>query len=952
MPLSKRLTLVFFLFLSSLSLFAQEKEERDSLVILLHSQSAQMLEIDGARYRKVIGPARFFHNNTYLLCDTAFWNVDSKFIEAIGNVSILQDQTVLTSEKLIYLIDEDLAQFRGGLVQLEDKDHNTLRTENLDYNTKDSVAVFFSGGSMRDKDGQIIESLRGTYDSKIELFTFEENVNMFTDSIFVLTTRLEYNSPTSTATFERYTNAWNDENMLSADGGWYDKENELFLFVKDVHVMSEDQEGWCDSLYYYRNTQDVDMLGRAQVTDTTRNVFALAGSIQYRDSLSQVTLTRSPAVISIVEEDDKSGADSEPVATKDTVYFGADKIVYWTLQKGDIDSLTLAQASERLKNLDTDPVRTFRRKAAEEAAKAAEEAAMDDPNVRAKREAEQAAKRRAGELADLEGAEDSNIALEAPVAPETPNSTDVPDANKMSEPPKPLNITSVPDTTKIAPELPTAPEVSDISDTTDMVLLSPDDFSIPQKSPILDSLQTRDSLRIRDEIPVRDSLALGDSLHLGDSLYIRDSLALADSIQVPKDTTKIGFLKAGRNVKLYRKTAQVVCDSLLYSDLDSLVRLFIEPVIWQDEKNQYSADSVLIVVKNNAMEKANLMSNAFIAIQEDSLHYNQIKSAEMLAFFDEAGELYRFDGLGGSQALFFIEENEVLATVNKKDCKMLSAKFKNGELQNAYYFEAPKSDAYPLAQLSHDDRYLRGFNWQGERRPVDKNSVTELSLRPSERSSYTARPRAKFTYTDKYFPGYMDGVYKQIRQSDSLKVVREQERRRQEELKAELDSLALRDSLLRPDSLAIADSLFNADSLMLPDSLLRETQLDSLQKKIGKFAKDSLSVADSIAPVLDAKAIKAQEKAVAKAAREAERRQKQEEREAKWKLKDEQDEAKRLARLEKRKEKERAKKRKALKEIAEQAEKDEKVLRKYQERFERKKARKERKKLNTEVITE
>ena len=62
-----------------LCLGAQESEEEpeDSLVRLLSGKSAQLLEIDGMNYRKIVGPARFFHNNTYLLCDTALWNVDS-----------------------------------------------------------------------------------------------------------------------------------------------------------------------------------------------------------------------------------------------------------------------------------------------------------------------------------------------------------------------------------------------------------------------------------------------------------------------------------------------------------------------------------------------------------------------------------------------------------------------------------------------------------------------------------------------------------------------------------------------------------------------------------------------------------------------------------------------------------------------------------------------------------
>ena len=298
-----------------------------------------MVDVEGARYRKVIGPARFLHNNTYLICDTALWNVESQIIDAWGHVSILQEETVLTSDNLQYLIDADLAKFRGSVVQLTDKDHNTLRTRFLDYNTKDSVAVFLSGGAMRDKDGQIIESRTGTYDSKINTFTFENDVNMFTDSVFVKTRELVYESDLNLATFGSATDAWQDDNMLSANRGWYDRGRELFFFENNVHVMTVDQEGWCDSLFFNRLTSNVEMLGNSQVTDTTRNVFSLAGRIEYVDSLSKVTLTRKPAVISQNEEADGS---------IDTVYLGADKLVYYTLRKCDINPAAVSDAEKRL----------------------------------------------------------------------------------------------------------------------------------------------------------------------------------------------------------------------------------------------------------------------------------------------------------------------------------------------------------------------------------------------------------------------------------------------------------------------------------------------------------------------------------------------------------------------------------------------------------------------------
>ena len=862
MSITCRLTAFLVALAATVSAYAQQ-DQTDSLVVLISSKSAQMVDVEGASYRKVVGPARFLHNNTYLLCDTALWNVETRIIEAWGNVSILQEETVLTSEKLTYVIDDDLAQFRGTLVQLEDKDHNTLRTRYLDYNTKDSLAIFQHGGAMRDKDGQIIESQTGTYDSKVKRFTFKDKVNMFTDSVFVKTNTLDYESDKNLATFGYGTNAWQKDNMLSSDSGWYNREKEVFFFTNNVHVMTDSQEGWCDSLYFYRNSSDVEMLGNAQVTDTTRNVFALAGRIQYADTLSKVTLTREPAVIT--ETTDQAGV-------KDTVYLGADKLVYYTMQMWQIAESAVQNAQKRLEVLEQDPVTAFRRKAAEEAAKAAAEAAKNDPNYR------------------------------PPQKQKTPDQT--PEQPSAPAPVAPAPVAPAP----VAPA-PVAPA---------------------------DSLAVSDTLAMSDTLALADTLAVSDTLAVADSLALTDSLAVADTVAVepPKDSTRIGFLEALRNVRIYRKDMQVACDSLVYADLDSLARMYINPVIWQEKVRQYSADSLFVAVTQGGLEKASLMGNAFIAIQEDTVHYDQIKSTEMMAYFDDKGGLRRFDALGGASALFYIEENDALATVNKAESKMLSATFKDGELQRVYYFEDAKNDGYPVVQLAPEEMYFKGFEWQEERRPADRNAVTPLSLRPSQRLKYASRPRAKFTQTDKYFPGYMSDIYLQIKVRDSLRVVREREAeiaKAAAERQARLDSLNRLDSLARVDSLFKVDSLARVDSLAKVDTVKTLPVVDSL-----KVSTDSVAVTDSavVEKVLTPKEIKALKKAEKQKAREAAKKKRQEAREARWAELDRRDAEKQKAKEEKALERQRKKKRKALETAAREAEKDAATLERYVKRYE------------------
>ena len=817
-----------------------EKDERDSLVFLLSSKSAQTVVIDGISYRKVVGTARFLHNGTYLLCDTALWNVDNKVIDAWGNVSILQDETVLTSDNLKYLVDQDLAQFRGSVVQLTDKDHNTLRTRHLDYNTADSVAVFQNGGAMRDKDGQIIESRNGTYDSKIKVFTFENDVNMFTDSIFVKTRSLVYESDKDLATFGFATDVWKDDNMLSSNKGWYDRANEVFFFEKNVHVMSDEQEGWCDTLYFFRNTSDINMLGNAQVTDTTRNVFGLAGRIEYIDSVSRVTMTREPAVISQTKNKDES---------IDTVYLGAEKLVYYTVPRCDVDSLLALDASKRVESMHVDPVGEYRKKAAAEAAKAAEEAAKNDPNYRPKQG---------------KGKPDPKSARK-PKQAESPRQT---------------------------------------------------------------QLHT-------DSLSVSDSLG---GMNASDSLAVKDTVV----IEPPKDTTKIGFLQAVRGVKVYKKDMQIVCDSLLYSDLDSLARFFKEPVIWQEARKQYNADSIYVQVRDGGMDKASLMANAFITIQEDATHFDQIKGTEMLAYFDSEGELSRFDVLGGASALFYIEENDAFATVNKPESKMLSAIFAGGEIQRIYYYDQAKNDGYPVVQLSEEDKLLKGYNWQPEKRPEDRNAVTPLSLRPSQRRMYSARPRAKYIQTDIYFPGYMGDVYQQIAVRDSLKRIRERDRKIAEQRakeQAKADSLALADKPAAVDSIApAADSIPQADTLA--GKIPSLPPADSLAVAADTVAARVLTPAEIKAAEKEAaKAEKAKRKAEKAAEREAKKKRRQEALEARWAEKDRRDAEKAAAKEAKRRAKERKRKRKALEDAAERARKEAELLEEYLQEFREEKRR-------------
>lgn len=714
----RRILLTVLILFAGLFSKAQDKREpADSLVRLMSAQQAELTQERGRNIRKVYGPARFLHNGTYLLCDTAYWDVDLRVIKAIGHVKILQDETVLSSEKLDYLIDDNLAMFRGTLVQLQDKDGNTLRTRNLDYNTKDSLAIFRNGGAMRDKDGQLVESDTGKYDSKTKIFDFTDNVNMFTDSVFIKTGKLKYYSEQNVAYFMEGVDIWRNADMLSAGSGRYDRQEETFHFYKNVHGMSDRQEGWADTLAFCKLTGDMELHGNIQLTDEQRRLWSFGENAWYVDSLDRLVMSVDATIIAEIKEEQQGQR-----AKIDTLFMAADSIVRRSFRKCDVDSMEVVRANKRLEDISIDPVSEYRRKAAEEAKKAAED--------KQKEIDEQMGKKPAG--GGLKSGDEAKPAT--------------------AEQKKPGAIAEAGEENEGDGENP--PEKS-----------GDDGEDQPEK--------TGDGEGEKDKEP--------------------------EEVKEPLDTTAVNFLEAIGKVRIFKSDIQARCDSLAYTDLDSLARLYIEPLVWNETNRQYAADSLFLQIVNQKLKKASFQSNAFITIQEDSLQFDQIRGTEMTAYFDTTTALERFDAMGGASAVFYLEENEVLATVNKVESKMLSAYFEKGQIDRIYYFDSPKNDAYPTAQLRGEDKQMKGFKWNPELRPAGKDDITPYSIRLSQRHEYESRPEAAFRQTELYFPGYM----KQVRAS---LLAREQARIRSRHLR---DSLALNER-------AAADSAANVASIRGP----------------------------------------------------------------------------------------------------------------------------------------
>ena len=633
-----------FIILLALPLNAQQKRDEGRLVRLIKAETAQTIENDLFSIRRVTGNAQFLHNDALIICDTAVWDVTKNIIDAIGNVKIIQEKTILSGDHIHYIADSSIAQVRGAIVELLDKDSNRLRTFYLDYNTKDSIAYFYNGGSMMDTTGKIIESLRGYYHSKIKRFKFLEQVEMTANDMVLKSDSLVFWSETNIVDFLGAVNAWQNDGFISSKTGWYERNNEKYNFEKDAYILNLKNEIWGDRILYQKDSSIAQLWDNVQIVDTVQSVIMFSDYVIYKenqnssvDNTTWAKLYKNPSIAYYTVENEIA----------DTLFFAADTINYRALPLYLIDSATVVTSNMRYEDAIRDPIKEMYGKSA------------------------------------------------IPII-------------KDSHP-------IINDSTLIV---------------NDSTIIASDSTLIHRNSTLI----TSDSTLIASD----STLIQSDS-----------TLIALDTALVAKDSTLIRFVDANKNVKFYRSDFQGKCDSLRFNTIDSIIRLYKDPALW-NEKNQFTADSIQLLISNNTLKKLDLMSNSFVIAPEDSLHYNQIKSSDMIAYFTE-GDLTRFDAYGGVTLIFFIAEDSILTTMNKKECKVMTAKIKDRQAERIKYIENVPSDAFPIIDLQPEQKQLKGFVIRTEQKPNNRFDVCDRWVKPTKREEVGKITLPQFLYTWRFF---------------------------------------------------------------------------------------------------------------------------------------------------------------------------------------------------------
>jgi lipopolysaccharide assembly outer membrane protein LptD (OstA) len=206
----------------------------------------------------------------------------------------------------------------------------------------------------------------------------------------------------------------------------------------------------------------------------------------------------------------------------------------------------------------------------------------------------------------------------------------------------------------------------------------------------------------------------------GDTLYLSAD-TLKSFLAIPMDSTSRVVI-GNVDVRVYKSDLQAICDSMIYTQRDSIFSLFKSPVVWSDT-SQFISDTVRIQLANNSIDKIYLLQNSFIINSEDGVFFNQVKGRDVIAQFRE-DELRQMRVLGNGESVYYIlDETQAYIGVNKTICSEMLLDFGNNEVTDIRFFTKPNGQFTPMKQANHNALRLPGFRWIIEERPM---SVEDL----------------------------------------------------------------------------------------------------------------------------------------------------------------------------------------------------------------------------------
>jgi lipopolysaccharide export system protein LptA len=684
------------------------------------------------------GHVELNQDTVFLFCDSATI-LNSREMTAKGNF-ILQhgDSLTIFSDSAEYSSTTKIAELYSNVSLV--KGQQKLFTERLTYNANTKIATYLTGATLTD-DTTYLTSVRGYFHAETDDIFFKDSVVVVSPDFKLRSDTLQFNASTKIVSFLAPTIIEQDSARIYTEDGFYNINRKKAEFTKNPQYVKGEQRAWAEVMRYDGNLKEVTLVRDAHFVDTA--TVARANRIRYNEQ-TEVTVLEGNAFIQ----------DNDRTITGDTVIYDGRNETYATRGRSHIvDGTQVLDADwvdyDKEKELGTAIGNVIWRDTAEQMTVVCEYAEHSKKKNYLKASGGRGGRPLLIRMIDGDSlfvTADTLVSLRPEDAEKLFGKGTVPIDSTGGLPPadsaqtdsllaeNTLARDSLPDQTLVSNDtLLNAPADTLATTPSDSITMqrpkapSPPSDSLAWEQPLpvfpiekdtLPGMASLDSLVMADSLstPMLDELEALDPLYVPPPTFLGDSTSLAPAPARKKEKEEPRLILAYHDVRIFKSDLQAVCDSMAYSTVDSLFRLFTDPIIWSDT-SQFTADTVRIQLANDKIDRIFLRQNSFIINSPDEIFYNQIKGKHSTAFFDSS-ELRRVRVVGNAESVYYaLDDEDAYIGVNKTICSEMLIFFGDNEVEGIRFYNEPKATLFPMKETDHASLQMEGFHWQLEKRP-------------------------------------------------------------------------------------------------------------------------------------------------------------------------------------------------------------------------------------------
>jgi lipopolysaccharide export system protein LptA len=287
-------------------------------VELLHADELRGGDYNGVKIRKLLGNVSFKQQDVLLYCDSAYQYTERNEIEAFSNVRIVQSDTMtITGDHGYYNGNTRLARMTGQSVVMRDP-RMTLTTTALDYDLNRRTAFYTVGGHLVDPKNTL-DSQQGFYDTNSKIFVFKRDVHLVSldeqgAATDLRNDTLTFNTSTKIAYFDGPTRIKSTQGDLYAEKGTYNTVTRISNFARNAKI---DTPGYLlggDQLVYDQVKLYGVATGHVSLTSKKDNVVLRGDRGRYWRALGRTKIFGERPVV-------------RNISGKDTLYLAADTLL-------------------------------------------------------------------------------------------------------------------------------------------------------------------------------------------------------------------------------------------------------------------------------------------------------------------------------------------------------------------------------------------------------------------------------------------------------------------------------------------------------------------------------------------------------------------------------------------------------------------------------------------------